>query len=397
VELAITIGDYAIAESTLPTAPATLEETSRIHLFRGQIAEGRWLLEDAAAHYRRARAANPNDPWIEAELARVSLKLLDLDACRQHLLRQVQLSASSNLMKGQSLNISQTHIGQLIDEFCLDRSLLHSLQNIRRLPVEEQIEPLKELVLLNPDHTPSSMMLLIAMRQVGWLVSDLKYPLSATDSTIHRRIVQYWDTPDPPSEIVALMESWRTTHPNYEYIQYDDQTAQYFLSTRHSSDVLRAYQHARTPAQKADIFRLAYLAINGGFWVDADDRCLAPIHSFVPTDANLVTYQEDYGTLANNFLGASSGHPIIQLALDLVTDAANRGDGDLLWLSSGPGLLTRASSQIISRRDLRSTLRSEITIFDLATMQKFIGFHSPLRYKKTKKHWSRSSFGNRRN
>jgi tetratricopeptide (TPR) repeat protein len=391
-QLAITIGDFAIAEAAMPaTLPNTMYEASRVHLFRGQIAEAHWRLEDAAAHYREARAANPEDAWVEAELARATLKLLELDESRRCLQRQTQLNASFNVLKGQSLNISQTHIGQLIDEFCLDGPLFQELQEIRRRPLVQQIEPLKTLVLRNPDHTASAIMLLIAMRQAGFLAREPVFR-PPTGRTIPHRIVQYWDAPEPPPEIGELMDSWRRMHPNYAYARYDDAAAQRFLAAHHPPAVLNAYRRAREPAQKSDVFRLAALAVDGGFYADADDCCLAPIHAFVPPDAGFVAYQEDYGTVANNFLGVAAGHSVIALALRDAVEAISRGDHDLIWLSSGPGLLTRAFCQIICQGDLGEVARSQTAILDLNAIQNHVGFHCPVRYKKTKKHWSRSSF-----
>lgn len=92
VSLAITTDNYAGAEAALLICnPTMVHEASRVHLFRGQIAEARWLLEVAAAHYRDALSPDPND--VHADLAGTSLKLLDLVACRHHLRRMMQLVA----------------------------------------------------------------------------------------------------------------------------------------------------------------------------------------------------------------------------------------------------------------------------------------------------------------
>jgi hypothetical protein len=109
VALAITTGDYDGAAADLP---ATAHEASRVHFFRGQIAEARWELAAAAAHYAKAIALEPNDGGAHADLARTSLKLIDLAACRLHLRHMTDLAASSNLLRGQSLSISQTYVGQ---------------------------------------------------------------------------------------------------------------------------------------------------------------------------------------------------------------------------------------------------------------------------------------------
>jgi len=52
-------------------------------------------------------------------------------------------------------------------------------------------------------------------------------------------------------------------------------------------------------------------------YVDADNRCLRPISTIVPPNADLVLYQEDLGTIGNDFVAVSREHPVIAYALDL--------------------------------------------------------------------------------
>jgi tetratricopeptide (TPR) repeat protein len=393
---AITIGDYETAETELPPSVSTHQDAFRVELLRGQIAEGRWQLPRAAAHYRAAVALSPDDCGAHFDLARTSLKLLDLESCRHHLSRQIEIMASSLKLRGQSDNVSQTHVGQLLDEFGLDQELLEDLRRLRSLPSDQQIARLEEMVTLNPDHTPAAAMLLIAMREAGLLVRGHDVASDCAFENIPQRIVQYWDEAEPPSEIAALMETWRNAHPDFEYVRLNDQSAQEFLKTRDMHDTLSAYNRSREPAQRADLLRLAYLAVHGGFYTDADDRCLAALGRYVPHDATFVAFQEDYGTLGNNLLGVTPSHPVIRLALGLGTEAINRGDNDFLWLATGPGLLTRAFAQIISGAGREITEIGVPTILDMAYTARHIGFHCPVAYKKTERHWSRSSFAGRR-
>ena len=395
-KLAITTGDYELAEATLPAAPATVHDASRAYVFRGQIAEARWDLDRAAENYRQAVSLTSNDGGAHFELSRVSLKLLDLEACRFHLGRQIGITASSLRLRGQSLNVSQTHVGQILDEFALDGTQLDALRHARLLPPELQISPLREIVMQNPDYTPAAMMLLIALRQAGKLVRAPERPPNGVFEHIPRCIVQYWNDAEPPPEISDLMESWKKAHPDFEYVRLDDESAQKFLDAHGMHDAISAYRRAREPAQQADLIRLAYLAVKGGVYADADDRCIGPVGAFVPPDATFVAYQEDYGTLGNNFLAVVPDHPVIRLALQLAAEALNRGDHDFLWLSTGPGVLSRAFAQLISRPQSSKCERFEPTIFDLGFIARRIGFHCPVVYKKTIRHWSRSNFGRRK-
>ena len=92
--LAITTGDYKTAEAVLVAARATVHDVSRVQLFRGDIAQARWDLELAAAHYRQAISLTPSDAGAHFELARASLLLLDLEACRFHLGQQIGITTS---------------------------------------------------------------------------------------------------------------------------------------------------------------------------------------------------------------------------------------------------------------------------------------------------------------
>ncbi len=168
-------------------------------------------------------------------------------------------------------------------------------------------------------------MLLIALRESGRLV-QASAPANGTLARVPKRMFQFWDEPEPPSEIVELMNSWKARHPDFTYIRFDDAGARQFPSVHGLADALQAYRDAREPAQRADIFRLACLAIYGGVYADADDRCLAHVASFVPADAQFVAYQEHFGTLGNNFLAVTPEHPVIRLALQGACEALKRGD-----------------------------------------------------------------------
>ena len=88
------------------------------------------------------------------------------------------------------------------------------------------------------------------------------------------------------------MTSWQDLNPAYTWTCFDDEKAKVFLEEEFGGEVLTGYERAPIPAQKADIFRLAYLVALGGVYADADDRCLAPIDSFLRRDATLVVHQE---------------------------------------------------------------------------------------------------------
>ena len=156
---------------------------------------------------------------------------------------------------------------------------------------------------------------------------------------------------------------------------------------------MQAYRRAREPAMKADLFRLALLAREGGVWVDADDRCLRSIEPLLADGIGLLGYQEDLGSIGNNILAVAPSHPVIARALQEACDAVNRGDGDILWLSTGPGLLTRILNGALCGGSLAV---EHVRILDRPQMLAHAAIHCLAAYKASERHWSRTAFGRAR-
>ena len=224
---------------------------------------------------------------------------------------------------------------------------MQQLRDADALPSDRRLGVLKDLAQSAPDNIAVAIALLIALRQTS---AFARAPQNAQTSP-HRnpqRIVQYWDAARPPAARAGVMKSWTHAHQDWSYLRFSDKAAREFLRSKLPGATLQAYLRASHPAQKADLFRLAYLFCEGGFYADADDRCLAPLDTIVPPDSELVVYRESYGTIGNNFIGACAGHPVIKQALDVAVKSINRGDRDVPWLSTGPGLLSRTLAHFLS-------------------------------------------------
>ncbi len=190
------------------------------------------------------------------------------------------------------------------------------------------------------------------------------------------------------------MRTWQRRNPAHAYRGSTMRVAQAWLRQHCPPAVLHAYRRARWPATKADVFRLAWLFAEGGCYADADDRCLRPIDQLLPAQAGFVTFQEEYGTLGNNFLAASPLHPVIGLALQSAVTAINRGDDDMTWLMTGPGLITRAFASTLAASMLAPAEWLRRTrILDRHELERVVATHCAVGYKITSRHWLRSTFG----
>jgi tetratricopeptide (TPR) repeat protein len=385
------VGSDSNIAACLAHSPANSRaERGLLRRCMGNFAESQWQLADALVHYEAAAALLPEDGGLSHDLARVSLLRLDTVAAQAHLRHFRARTAVVTRLQKKSQNISQTHLGQIIDDYTLDAPLLHELAALSQQPPQISEAGYTAAVLANPDSTAAAVSLMLAWRLSGTFTRAV----GLAGAAIPRAIVQFWDSETPPEDISVLRESWHAHNPGYSRELFNDATAQAFLASTYPPAVLLAYRRVFEPAQKADIFRLAYLAARGGVYVDADDRCLAPLESILPADAALVCYQEDHGTLGNNFIAAVPGHPVLQLAMALAVDAINRGDTDNVWLATGPALLTRAAAQILAENfdPEAKGLLPGVFVLHRRDLFRAVAIHCSAGYKVTQRHWGNSSF-----
>jgi hypothetical protein len=83
-------------------------------------------------------------------------------------------------------------------------------------------------------------------------------------------------------------------------------------------------------------------------------------------------------------------HPAIERALNDAVSAINRGDHDVIWLSTGPGLFTRAVARYLATASPKEA--ATVVLRELHEMRLLVDIHCPTRYKATTRHWSRAEF-----
>jgi mannosyltransferase OCH1-like enzyme len=399
----LTFFDLQGARDALQRSPARgLFERSRVMYAHGVLADLEWRIDDAIYWFEKAVEIHPDDPGAHHHLARLYFLKADAAGSNEHLRSMNRLSLSALTLRGESINVSQNLIGQLVNELRLDdevRTRLAALQRTESYPQIAAIAAVAEIVQSAPGLTAPAIFYMLALRQSGNFAlesssaSDLNVK---TARQIPRKIMQFWDQKTPPEDITQLLRTWVEAHPGYAYCRFDNAAAREYLAARYPPEVLQAFRRARHPAQASDLFRLAYLWAEGGFYVDADDRCVGDLTTVVVPGVVLVGYQEQYGTLGNNFLGCVPGEPVIERALGLAVESLNRGDGDSIWLATGPGLLTRAFTEILSRQgaEWHSWLRQR-RVLDRNELSTVSWPHSISQYKNTRRGWLLSGFKSR--
>ncbi|KAB0679027.1 glycosyltransferase [Aureimonas leprariae] len=383
VLLALDEGRFADAEA--PLAGTIAQEGARLLFLRSLVHAARFDMEAAIRLGEAALAALPGDGWLRNRVIHAALVDLDLDRAGRHLAALAALEAVASRAKGKSANASQSHYGQIYDEFRLDREAVAAVRQARVLPAERRLAALAAVVAAFPDSTAAAIRYFVERRS-----SPPPPPDPARMTAIPQVIHQYWNDPVPPADLALYAASWRDLHPRHRYRLWNEAEARAVLAGV-STEALRAFERAREPAMKADLFRLALLFEAGGIYADMDDRCLASLEPLLVAGHSMVVYQEDLGSLGNNLIAATARHPVIGRALRLGVEAVNRGDSDILWLATGPGLLTRAAAQVLGEGGA-----PELLVLDRPALGAHVAIHCLAGYKATERHWSRTAFGRAR-
>ena len=377
VEIETIIGRYRSAEASLNQIDAsTVAERAQVALLQGRLFEAEFKLERANAAYRQATELAPTEPAAYLDLSRSSLLSLDLEASRSALRTYTQLTRFERIIRGYSLNLSQHHQGQLLEDFFLHCESVTRLHQIRTHSPENQLALFADEVRRFPDATAIALTSLIALRQAGGFNSFGGTSSVRTHDRIPRNIVQFYET-SPPEEMDILIRTWNELNPDCQCNVFTDTSAKAFIQQEFDTSVTEAYDRTRYPEQKSDLFRLAYIAARGGVYVDPRSRCLSPISHCVNWNASLVCFQDEYGALGNDFIAATPGHPVIVRALELGVQALNEGAGDFSWLSTGPGLLSRSFTHEWASPRGDEILRAT-QLLDIGFLQSQIGIRCPV-------------------
>ncbi|MCP9818167.1 tetratricopeptide repeat protein [Synechococcus sp. Cruz-9H2] len=235
----------------------------------------------------------------------------------------------------------------LMEHFHTNRFASSRIRDISKQPPQSRLAPLHSLLLEEPDCSAAAISLLVAARLSGQLrrwrgpaeVSE-KFFERSDDRQIPRLILQFWNSSEVPDGVRTLMQSWRLANPSYQHLVFDASTAREFIA-EHSSDLVKeAYSCLNSPVLQSDLFRLSYLYAFGGIYADADDRCRHSLAPLVEDRVSLVLYQEEIGSIGNNFIAAAPRHPLIEMALEMAAWNILDLQGSNPWFITGPGVLS---------------------------------------------------------
>jgi hypothetical protein len=201
-----------------------------------------------------------------------------------------------------------------------------------------------------------------------------------------KRIVQFWNDLDRlPRDVGECIETWRKTEEQgVERVLFDKHQAREFILRRLGPRHKQAYDKCYHPAMQSDYFRLCYILVEGGCYIDADDvydgaqiqhlfsdgrlkiqplcydmatNMMVPQSLFTKPRANAASWIFYFN---NNPLIAGSGHPLIDRALSQATkflEKDMRNGLPEIQSTTGPGNLTKSIFDAVTENsEVKQTL-----------------------------------------
>lgn len=230
-----------------------------------------------------------------------------------------------------------------------------------------------------------------------------------------RHIVQFWDDLGRlPSDVLECMRSWKKLEQSgFELQVFDENSAREFIQSHLGSRYESAFDKCYHPSMKSDYFRYAYIFIEGGFYIDADDvfhetpidhlftdgrlklqpfcydiatAQMVPPSVFVNPGANKLSWIFYFNTTP---LIAVRKHPIVGRALLNATIALEQESTCELpevQATTGPGNLTRSIFEVLA-----DEICPEEKLLILHDWEKTSTSKWPLSYRSDKRNWRLSN------
>ncbi len=161
------------------------------------------------------------------------------------------------------------------------------------------------------------------------------------EASIPRVIAHYWQGPEGPA-VPRARARWAALHPQFETRIFDEVAAADWLGAEHGQKLRARFLGLSQPALRADLFRLCWMVSQGGIFADLDEYPRLPVAPWLAGARMVVCVERGFGTIANNFLAATPGHPICARTLDFVLAALDHTDAPYAWWHTGPAQWTRA-------------------------------------------------------
>lgn len=212
---------------------------------------------------------------------------------------------------------------------------------------------------------------------------------------VPKNIVQYWDKEKIPNDVYECMKTWIQCNPCMTHSIFNKHSAEQYLLSRFGKEVAHEFSAIRHPAQQSDYFRIAYLSLEGGVYVDADDSCISELPEAYFDYSCVFLHVKKIATdvLQNCFLMASKNSRAYSFILKQIRLNLARDPGGAISLITGPNAVSKAvADSIYSSAYKESSFDLDVPkIIPVRSYWESIGKKNiHLSYKKTSSNWKLS-------
>jgi Flp pilus assembly protein TadD len=372
----LAMGQFASAEQAARSLPALVpNDQMNRSLLLTDIASARWDFVQAEADIAEACATQPERPALHLRHAARLLALLRPTEAMLALARRAEAvpPRSNTDVRPRA---TQGLFADIANEFLVDPRSLAAARVA--LDADNPIEA-AHVACQFPGSLAAASALFVTLRRTGRLEQGL--PVEGAE--IPRHVVQAWLGSPMPAELNSVVATWRR-RPGWKYTRFDDRSGLSFMKSEVGDDAALAFRRARLPATRADLLRLAWLAIRGGVWADIDDASRGSLDELV-TGRSLIVWQEDRGNIANDFMAAAPGHPAIVAALNEAVQNVLDTYTESTWLATGPGLVTRCVGKWLAAN--LDAAGSTLVVLDRHELRRVALPGLPMPYKSTPNYW----------
>ena len=279
---------------------------------------------------------------------------------------------------------------KLLNEFKADTKAMENLK-VHLNKSKGYSTQLAELLLKRRQYLGYHFFYLKALREEGLLEQNSESKDSI--SSIPKNLVQYWHEDSLPLPLQLSTASWKKHNPDYKYSLYSEKSARTFIVENFGKEVKEAYDRCKIIAEKADLFRLAFLYKKGGIYADVDDLCLQNLDTLLEGHHSFIVYQEGLA-IGNNFIAVTKGNEIIKMALEVCVRNLLSYVVEPSWYKTGPIVLTEQVTQVLARTQVEKGKldTAEISIVSQETIRQYVQPHLPLSYKELGNNWLRAAY-----
>lgn len=186
---------------------------------------------------------------------------------------------------------------------------------------------------------------------------------TSVQQKIPKNIVQYWTEENLPSYLIELSKSFSLVYPDFNYQLFNRNSAIVFLKKHYDMDICNAFKSLKVPAMQSDFFRVAYLLVKGGMYVDISHRAHIRIDDLIFKIDKLFVFTRPTGAIINGIILSPKENELLSSIFERILKNIARKDSCSAYQVTGPAnfnrILTASNCIMIEKHAMWKYIRGD--------------------------------------